>query len=143
MRVEPFTVDHYRALVVQPAQAEVRAYFTEKHAEDMAKFPAFAAVSDEGQVLAIGGLWEPWPNRAIGWAVLGAELKHEFVAIHRAVLAYFARCGKARIEITVQEHFVEAHRWAKALGFRCETPRGMPRYDPAGRTHYLFARVAS
>jgi hypothetical protein len=141
MKVEPFTVDHYRRLRVQPAQIDVAEYFTEDDAVAMEKHPSFAALDDDGNVLGVGGYWEPWPKRAVAWALLAADMRGHFLAVHKAVAKSLAAAGYDRVEITVQEGFAEGHRWALALGFRCETPLGMARYDPAGRSHFLYART--
>lgn len=141
MRIEPFTADHYRRLALQPAQVRVSDYFTEADAEAMVQFPSFSGIADDGTVLAVGGVYEPWKNRAVAWMLLAGDLGPHMVCIHRAIVRFLDLQQLPRVEATVREGFEPGHRWVKMLGFTCETPNGMKAYSPDGETHYQYARV--
>jgi hypothetical protein len=49
--------------------------------------------------------------------------------------------GFRRLEMAVDAEFTAGLRWARMLGFTCETPEPMKAYTPAGRACYQFARV--
>lgn len=46
-----------------------------------------------------------------------------------------------RIEMYVESEFAAGHRFARLLGFECETPQGMRGYMPNGDKAHQYARV--
>lgn len=136
MDLVPFHVNHIDLIDIQPMQREeVRPGLS-------APFGwAFTGIVD-GLPVACGGLIDIWPGRAYAWALIGRDAGPWFVSIHRAVLDALRRSNCKRIEMAVDADFEEGKRWARLLGFRCETPEPMPAFLPTGRPAYLYARVS-
>ncbi len=61
--------------------------------------------------------------------------------LHRAVSERIDQLPYRRLEATVDGDFEAGHNWLRLLGFRLETPHGMPGFLPDGRTGYMYARV--
>lgn len=142
MEIQPFTVEHYRRIIKQPAQEYVGEFITEDHVKALIKHDAFAAIMPDGKVLGAAGLHCDVDGRATVWALLSPSVEPKlFLKIHRTAERYLAVQPYRRIEATVDCDFKEGHRWALALGFELEAER-MRKYDPAGRDHSLYARVA-
>lgn len=116
-------------------QPDMRAQFLEN--------PAWVAVKD-GMPVCAAGVLPIWPGRGQAWAVFDYQKiePRDMIAITRAVRRFLDTCTYARVEMTVEEGFEPGLRWAKLLGFKCETPEPMKMYGPDGENHYLFARVA-
>lgn len=64
----------------------------------------------------------PQPVRAVAWAILTPLARDCFGHVHRAVKQAIAEAPFNRIEANVDLRLDAGHRWAKALGFRLETP---------------------
>lgn len=141
--IEPFSADHYDRLVLQNHQEHLRQFFTREHAQAVEKEPSFTALDMAGTVLGFGGIYTPWPGRAVLWAFVGANAGPHFVEIHRAVVRFLNTLPHRRIEATAQAGFAPSHRWLRMLGFHCETPDGMAAYTPDGQTHFQYARTRS
>lgn len=144
MHIVPLARHHPALLVIQPAQAVPP--LTEAQAQELAAAgPAFAAVAEDGRVLAMAGVVPQWPEhedaRAIAWAMVGFDAGPAMRRIHRAVVDFLARATYRRIEAHVHADFPAAIRWIEMLGFRRETPEPMQGFDPTGRACYLYARV--
>lgn len=144
LEIVPFMAAHLMMLNEQD---------TEKYWGDVVKTPGYARQLEkagpahtamrDGKVLACIGLMEQWPGRATAWAIMAQEIGGaDYLAIHRAVLRFVKLIGYRRIDATVAANFPNAIRWAKLLGFKCETPEPMQGYDTLGNAHYLFSRVA-
>lgn len=94
-----------------------------------------------GEPVACAGVVEMWPNRGHAWALLGDNAGPHMIAITRAIRAFLDALPLRRVEMAVDPDFPAALRWARMLGFECETPSPMRAYCPDGRGAYLFARV--
>lgn len=142
MRVVPFQPDHIARLRLQPMQVASEPPVSEAEARALAAAgPSFAAVGEDGHVYAAAGVIPQWEGRAIAWAMIAHDAGPHFLRITREVRRYLEACGIRRIETSVDAAFPQAIRWARLLGFRCETPEPMQGYGYQGRPAYLFARV--
>lgn len=141
LTVVPFIPEHLKALRLQPAQAWlVPAMQADGYGEAFVQAgPAYTAIVD-GRVVGCLGVAELWQGRCAAWALLAADIGAHFVAIHRAVRAFLTECGFRRIEAYVDVGFEQAHRWARLLGFKLETPEPMEAFAE-NRSMYLYARV--
>lgn len=94
-----------------------------------------------GQVVCVAGCANVWEGRALAWAFVSPAAGACMVTLHRAVAGFLAQAQYRRIEAIVDDGFEAGHRWMRLLGFRLETPDGMPGYLPDGRKTFLYARV--
>ena len=136
MKVVTLEACHLGAINVQPAQAE-------EFAMQGGSVPPGGgwAFLDGDDVLAAYGLATKWPGVAYAWALLSADAGRHMVALTRAIRAELDAAEFGRVEMAVDAGFPEAVRFARVLGFRCETPEPMQRYFPNGHAAYLYARV--
>lgn len=141
MRIEVFKPEHLERLQLQPAQAYFAREFSQPgYASLLAQGPAFTALDGE-VVLGCGGAAELWPGRACVWSLLSESAGPHMMAITRAVRGFILQLPHRRIEALVDCDFEAGHRWARLLGFKCETPLGMRSFTPDGRDVCLYARV--
>lgn len=142
MKVYPFKREDLAALQLQPAQAWMQPMVgLDSYARQMEAAESFSAFVD-GECVAVGGLTTIWPGRAHASVLISAEVGSTSMAyLHRVVSRHLAVSIHRRIEATVEGEFKAGHRWLNLLGFRLETPEGMPGYMPDGGTSYLYARV--
>ena len=94
-------------------------------------------LSDGLNTIAMGGLIDMGYGRAQGWSLLGKDAKKHLLEITRAINLQINNVEYKRIEITVEQGFKEAERWADMLGFTLEAE--MKNYFN-GETHLLYAR---
>lgn len=132
--------EHLQQLVLQDAQSYFGAMLS--HPDYVAGLisggPAYTLLSD-GEVIACAGIVPQWQNRAMAWALVGANAGRAMVALHRAVVRCFEIHPCRRIETTVASKFPEGHRWARMLGFEREGT--MTAFAPDGADYDLYARI--
>lgn len=133
MMVVEFKPEHLHALDVQPAQRD----WYEAAVPGFTR--AWTAIADKP--MACAGVIELWPQRGYLWALLDRNVGPQMLALTRAIRAGLDGLGFRRLEMTVDADFPAGIRWARMLGFHCETPEPMRAFTPAGRDCYLFARV--
>ena len=140
MIIVPFHPDHLDALLLQPAQAYMRAFLSHPGYGQALAIPgkAFSAL-DGDTVLGCAGILPLWESRAEAWALFGGDLKRHFVQIHRATLRFLDACPIRRIEATCDAGFCDAKRWIELLGFAYEGP--LRAYTPDGRDALRYARI--
>lgn len=140
MIVIPYKPSHLESLLLQPAQAPARTYFENPDYARALDRPGNSFTAMDGdRVLAIAGVVPLWEGRAEAWALLGSDLKRDFIGIHRATLRFLDVCGFRRVEAAVDAQFCQAVDWVKLLGFECEGP--LKAYTPDGRDCIRYARV--
>lgn len=142
VEVVQFESEHLAELELQDAQYYLRPVLANKDYADSLKHsgPAYT-VLDGGKPVACIGVVEYHPGRAQAWALMGFDARKNLFAITRRVKQWLDSTKYARIETTVDGPFKQGHRWAKMLGFECETPAGMKRYAPNGLPAYLYGRI--
>lgn len=142
MRIVKFQASHLAALELQEAQKYFHADCGgPDYGQALAASPfSFSAVEGK-RVIGCAGVHEVWAGRAVAWALLSKDAGPHFRTIHRAAKGFIEQAPWRRIEMMVEGGFAAGHRWAKLLGFACETPAGMPGYSPTGVDFYLYSRV--
>lgn len=137
MEILAFAPEHLNTLAVQAAQAGALAD-RDKALKLISAGQAFSARTG-GATLAVAGVVEQWPGRALAWAVLSQDIGRHMVAVHRAVVRFLELAPYRRIEMHVDAKHEQGKRWAEMLGFEYE---GYERaYAPDGRDCLLYARV--
>jgi len=138
--IVPFKLEHLKNIKLQSAQAGIL--------DNIEPYGAYVEASDFGftamdgdEVVACAGIIKMWEGRGHAWALLSDNIGGRFVQLHRAVKRALAMSGYKRIEMVVDADFAEGLKWAHMLGFKCETPDGMPGYATDNRLYKLFARV--
>lgn len=139
MIIVPFRADHMLEIQAQGAQQYLGPYMTPAHARSLEQTLAFSAVVD-GQVLAVGGVYEMWAGRGLAWSYLDGRIGKHFVALHRVVQNYMDTAPFRRIEAEVDCEFEAGHRWLRKLGFTMEAPR-MRAFRVDGGDSALYAKV--
>lgn len=107
-------------------------------------FPGWTMTRD-GLPIAAAGYVPIWSGRAAAW-FLGAPIRRgDWVAITRAIAE---RLGNVmawqeirRLEISVKDGHAAGHRWARKLGFACETERPLEAYLPDGGDGWVYSIV--
>lgn len=141
MRIVPYEPWHLLSIEVQPAQ---RMRDSALHDPDNARAlgeagPAFTALDDGDTPMAIAGVVDRGPGRAVAWAVLCPTVLRRFGAVHRAVKNFIELQNYRRLETMIDPRHAAAVRWAVRLGFEREgTCRS---YAPDGSDMDLYARV--
>jgi hypothetical protein len=135
MILTPFNPWHLREIDVQAAQRE----HYEAAGPNLAG-PAWSAFVN-GKPIASAGVIEMWPGRGYAWALLSQGAGPYMLALTRAIRSRLDGLGFTRLEMAVDADFPAGIRWARMLGFECETPEPMRAYSPSGRAAYLFARI--
>ena len=140
MMILPYKPEHLEELLLQPSQAYMRPFMSDKVYQNALQIEgmAFSAIMD-GKVIACAGVLPLWENRGHAWALLNDNIKTNFVSIHRATARFLDTCRMNRIETHVDKDFGCALRWMEMLGFECEGT--MRKYTSDGRDAYMFARV--
>lgn len=136
-----FESGHIKKLDIQHNQSEMLPYLELENYGDILKSAGQAYSLFDGETLiACAGLAEQSPNRALGWALISKYVKgYHFVSISKFAKDIIGKCSYGRVEVIVRDKFDEAHRWARMLGFRCETPEGMLNWFRDGSNAYLYA----
>lgn len=141
MRVVPFEIEHLHRLKLQPNQHDALLRMSDMEEAYLAASEfAFTGLDGE-EVVACAGIVKMWEGRGHAWALLSGNIGNRFVRVHRAVKRAVEVSGYHRVEMVVDSDFPAAIKWAEKLGFRCETPDGMPGYYNDGRLYKLFARI--
>jgi len=135
----PFQAAHLAQIKLQSSQAYLNDWVTVEQAASLAQHPSYTAMDDD-TVLGAGGSIPMWENRAMVWSFLSDTGPRNFLKIHRAVQKFLSSLPERRVELTVDCHVPEAHRWARMLGFKMEAER-MQGYAPDGHACALYARV--
>lgn len=139
MMIEAFRPDHLDRLLLQPRQQHVRQLFVNPdYGQYLANGLSYAAVEGD-TVLVCAGLLPMWEGRAEAWALMGADLKRNFVAIHNAAQRFLSVADFRRIEAVVDAEFCSARKWIERLGFEYEGPARA--YTPDGRDCIRYAKV--
>jgi hypothetical protein len=139
--IVPLQEHHVRALTPQQAQAGQSEAERVHDAMALAQSGSgWALVCEEG-VAAIAGVQAQWGGRGVAWCLLSDLAGAHMVPLTRAVRRYLDGLDYARIEMYVDAQFAEGCRWARLLGFKNETPEGMPRFLPNGNTAFMYGRT--
>lgn len=136
-QVVPYEPEHMRVMALQPAQAHLGTLIDQGYDKTVAQGgPAWTALSS-GIPIACCGFHEPWPRRAIAWAVLG-DPGPDMLRLTRAVRKAFDAHPAERIEAYVRIGFAPGERWAELLGMHREGR--MARFNQ-GADYWCFVRL--
>ena len=100
---------------------------------------AVSAIVD-GDVIACGGAIQFWPGRWQLWALLSLTRSGSHMTAITYAARRFVSTLQGRIEFTVRKDFDKGHRWARALGFKVETPL-LVHFGPEGEDHVGYVKV--
>jgi len=140
--VKPFIADHLRQLALQPSQRWMQSIVDSPEYLRQLEATDTCTVFIDGVVAAICSIHHLWSGRAELVALVSQDIGPAgMLKLHRAVKARLDTLNVRRLEATVDGLFLAGHRWLLMLGFKRETPNGMPGYLPDGSTSYLYARV--
>lgn len=140
MIVVPYKPEHLQSLLLQPSQAFMRPFLDKPEYQQSLAIPGKTFTAMDGErVLACAGIVPFWEGRAEAWALMGPDLRRDFIHIHYAAKRFFNVCGFRRIEAAVDAEFGCAKAWMKALGFIYEGP--LLKYTPDGRDCLRYARI--
>lgn len=137
MEVRPYVPADFLAIDLDGAELLGR---TQANAEGLAASTEAYTATVDGRVVAVIGLVQLWPGRRYVWAYLSRDSGPHMLALTRRVRRWLRYHGSGRLEAAVDPEFAAANRWARLLGFRCETPEGMREYVP-GKDFLLYARI--
>lgn len=136
MNIIAFSAEHIGQLNVQAQQLH------EVNAEALSTPYGHAWTAIAGVPIACAGVVELWAGRAYAWAILSQDAGPHLLRLTREIRSRLVELRFRRIEMAVDAGFVAGARWARLLGFVCETPNPMRGYLPGGRDAFLFARVS-
>lgn len=141
MQISPYCAADMHELMIQPAQAAMRPLLLSNgYPEALEPLDSFTGRID-GRVVACAGLFPLWEGNVRGWALIAGDIGPSgMFALHRAVKRAIDGCAARRIEVEVDTHFPQAHRWVKMLG-GFEWEGTMRKYSPEGRDTDRYARV--
>lgn len=138
--------DDLKRIRVQPEQSAERSGLAMMDDADMDALcrsgRSWAMVDGCGHVVACAGVIPMWDGRAHAWALVGERPKRShLLALTRTMLNHLRMLNAEyrRIDICVDTHWRNAHRWAKMLGFEREGT--MKAYNPDGRDFDSYARI--
>ena len=142
MKIVRFLAVHLAALELQDAQTFFRSEFgNPNYGAALEQSPhAFTAIEGD-TVLCCAGVHEVWDGRAVAWALMSKHAGAHLRTIHRAAKGFIEQSPWRRVEAMVESGFEPGHRWARMLGFSCETPDAMRGYSPTGVDFYLYSKV--
>lgn len=140
MKIEAFQPRHLERLILQPQQQRARQYLDHpEYGKTLANGLAYSAIDDDGTVLCCAGLLPMWNGRAEAWALMGADLRRHFLAIHHAAGRFLDVADFRRIEAVVDAEFCTGQKWLERLGFKSEGVREA--YTPDGRDCIEYVKV--
>lgn len=123
VEVIPFKPEHFWEISPQLNQAHIPANVSDSKLEWLAKQSSFSLVAGE-EVLGCFGWVELYKHRAFIWSFISERLeKQKFVVAHKLAKRLVQSLTYSRIEMEVDYHFQQGHRWARMLGFSLEAER--------------------
>lgn len=133
MRLEKFHRTHVALFKSFGKQAALAEYFQDEEVLAQAEGSESWSLFDGGTFIGCGGLLGLSSYRALAWVMHNPTEPRHFFMFHRVCARILNASEYARIEAYIDTSFAEAVRWAKCLGFTCETET-KPFYFPDGRT---------
>lgn len=138
-KVVPFRAHHYEWLAASNPTADGGVFLPSAEVcAQLEQQNSWTGVVD-GDPIVCAGTYRHWRGRHGAWAYLGKNTAPHMLWITRAVIANLAEV-EGRIELTVRADFPQGQRWARALGFRVESPL-LEKFGPQGEDHIGFVRI--
>lgn len=126
-------------IVLQMNQRHMRELIDAEYKRTAAKSPISFTLVDADHVLGCGGIVKYWDGVGEAWTLLSDYAGQNMLTITRIVKQVLNDAPFHRVQMTTDEGFTEAERWARMLGFEYE---GLMRgYLKDGRNAKLWARV--
>ena len=142
IELAPFELWHAQAYVPQPDERHIGQDERMAFAQIQASCgPAWTAIDEDGQVVAVGGICNAWNGRGIAWCGLSADAGRHMLRLTKMILRLHDALKYRRIEMYADAGSPIAGRWAVMLGFKLETPKPMRCFLPDGRDAMLYAKV--
>lgn len=133
---------HLMAIELQKKQEMFYTMLSDEHYREaiIYNFKSYTIFDDDFKnVLACIGFKDNGGGRYQGWCLLSIYANKHLISITRFIIYLLESIDYQRFELQVEDGFEEGHRWARILGFQCETPNGMKNYFH-GKNLYLYAR---
>lgn len=143
MIVVPFRAEHLEGMRVQKAQERIVPMINDwKYRRELQSAGvAWSLINEDSlEVIACAGVIDCGFGRGQAWSILSNEANKYLITITKEILKKMDSLSFKRLEITVADGFSQGHRWAKILGFKCDTPNGMECYVD-GIKDYLYSRI--
>jgi hypothetical protein len=130
--MEPYKPEHLQELILQPAQARVRANLSDpEYAQALVGEHSFT-LKMNGKVVACFGVLKLWEGRGDAWALISGDIGARGMRrLHFEI--------RKRLEAEHEAGFEQAKRWLSLLGFQYEGP--LLKYTPDGRDCLRYARI--
>ena len=135
-----YKAEHMEKLVLQPAQEQLREFFTPELLKSLESDDAYTFSVDNGVPIACCGLVRLWPGRAIMWCFMSTMSVGNKLRLTKLIKKYVNYIGIRRLEIYVEVDAKGAHQWARMLGFKCEAPL-MRKFGLTGQDNALYSRI--
>lgn len=137
--IEKMTVDHMNAVLSD--QKMLKSYLSQDHVKGLVAYDnSYAAINEQGKVIAVAGVVERWENRSEVWAIIDENSRDNFLELHNAVKRFLSIYPIKRVEAVVEYTFEAGHRWMRLLGFKKETER-MIAYGPGGNDSTMYVKI--
>lgn len=140
VKLIPYLPEHLISLSMQPSQQWFQPHATQQCAEAWANCKHVTTCVGDDRVLAIAGIEEYWPGRALLWSVFSDNMAREFGRVHVLAKRFIDQGKVRRLEAAVEIGFDNGHRWMRALGFELETPCAR-RYKANGADCAIYVRI--
>jgi hypothetical protein len=137
----PCSVEHIALINPQPGDEMEKAVFLR---------PEFRYLVDQGTALSAwvnsrcicaAGVYDLYPHRGLAWSVLSCDAGPYMLQLTRKIRSFMNLYHAKRVELYVASDFEEGHRWAKAIGFKCETPEPMIAHGVFGHDETMYVRI--
>lgn len=138
--VVKFRKEHILPMMGQVANADIKNWLENGHAQEMEDHKASHTVIVNGVPAVCGGLVEYWADRGYLWCILNQDFKHNFVPAFRGIQAFLKLFKCRRMELAVPVNFEQGKRRAKLLGFTMETACAK-RFFVDGQDAAIFVKV--
>ena len=126
LRLTPFLPDHSPEHKVQASHG-----------------PAYTIFDEFDHLVCCGGVMVPWQGMGTCWFYLNPNQRHRVREMYRILIqtlvGIITTYGLVRLEAHVDAEFAAGLRFARHLGFECESI--MRRWGPGGRDHAMMALV--
>ncbi len=120
--VTPFEAAHLTRMQLQPAQVWAAGLIETRDLHGL-EGPYSSTLMDGGVPLACAGALEYWPNRALVWSFISAQINAQrFWQLHAEARRFLDGLPFKRLEASVDVGFKAGHRWLLSLGFEVEAP---------------------
>lgn len=112
---------------------------TPEYSDRLSRMPVTLAAIRDGIPIALMGLQELWPGRALAWSFIGQNIGADMLAITRECRKVLDNCDYRRVELHVESWHGAGERWATMLGFKFES--SLASFFPDGGDGTMWVRI--